>query len=132
MSVLSPSEFRYAAISSLGLIIFTTLLKWTGVGQTRFTPGKPDTAPAAETNSTTFLETLYDPGGVGAIDDTIVADFLDIVVLPLQIFVDILLTWASVWDSLGFISIFIIAPMTIMIVIIAGVIITLWEVVYPG
>lgn len=132
MTVLNPSEFRYGAISSLGLIIFTTLLKWTGVGSTRYKPTKPDTTNASKFNSTSQLDFVFNPGDFSSINNSQLLEVLELIVLPLQIFVDLLLTWGSVWDSLGFISIFIIAPMTVMLIIIAGVVITLWEAIYPG
>lgn len=129
MSLLEPEEMRYASISAFGLIVFTTILKWSGVGNTRYTPVKPSTANATKAGNRTVLDSVMDPsltGGSTGIDYVI-----DIVLTPIQIVIDQLLMWSNVWDVMGFGSIFIIVPMMIMLAIIGGVIIKLLSTVLP-
>jgi hypothetical protein len=128
MSVLSPEELRYGSISAFGLIIFTTILKWTGVGQTRFQPAKLDTQNATQIDDPTAFETFMDPSITSS---SPFADIIDLVLTPFQFFVDMLLMWSNVYDVMGFASVFIIVPMLIMLVVLAGVAVTMLEAALP-
>lgn len=129
MSSISSSEMRYAAISFFGLIIFTTFLKWTGLGKTRYKPLKPDTSNATQLNDSTFLNNLFDPSiGSGS---SAINTLIDVVITPIQLFVDLLLTWSAVWDAMSFTSIFIIVPMFIMLAILVSFIIVVAQTFIP-
>jgi len=128
MSAIDPRELRYAAISAFGLIIFTTLLKWTGVGQTRFKPLKPNTSNTTAAVNQSNLDAVMDPS---LSTSNPFAVFIDMALTPLQLFIDLLLTWSSVWDSMGFTSIFILVPMTIMLVVVASGVYALIQVALP-
>lgn len=128
MSAIEPEEMRYAAISTFGLIVFTAILKWSGVGQTRFTPMKPNTVNATSLDSRSAFETFMDPS---ITTSSPFAKLIDAVLTPLQIVIDLLVTWANVWDAMGFGAIFIIVPMFIMLTIIAGVAVKLANTALP-
>jgi hypothetical protein len=128
MSVISPEEMRYSSISAFGLIIFTAILKWSGVGATRFTPAKLDTTETENLGNKSVIETLFDPDFTNS---TPFNALIDAVLTPLQFAIDLLLTWASVWDTLGFGSVFIIVPMFLMTVIVASAALSLVEAILP-
>lgn len=128
MSALEPEEIRYASISAFGLIILTTLLKWSGIGQTRFTPMKPDTTNATSIGSRSAFETFMDPSITSS---SPFAKLIDVVLTPLQLVVDLLVTWSNVWDVMGIASVFVIVPMFIMLTIVAGVAVKLANTALP-
>lgn len=127
MSAIDPRELRYVSVSAFGLIIFTTLLKWTGVGSTRYKPTKPNTGNTTSATDKTFLDGLMDPDLTGSA----FGQLIDAALTPLQLIIDFLLTWSSVWDSMGFTSIFILVPMLIMMVVVAGGLYRLIQVALP-
>lgn len=132
MSILEPEEMRYAAISAFGLIIMTTLLKWSGLGQTRYTPLKPGISNTTQFNQSSTLDSLMEPNLTGGLGSGPLGLILDVVLTPFQIIIDFLLMWSMVWDSMGFMSIFIIVPMFLMAVIVAGAIVKLVAAIIPG
>lgn len=128
MSAIDPRELRYTAIATFGLIIYTTLLKWTGVGQTRYKPAKPNTQNATDAVNEGVISGIMDPDLTGSAPFD---ELIDLALTPLQLFIDLLLTWSSVWDSMGFTSIFILVPMMIMLVVVASGLYRLIEVALP-
>lgn len=128
MSIISPEEIRYGSISAFGLIIMTTLLKWSGVGSTRYTPMKPDTTNATAIASRSAFETFMDPSISSSSPFTKV---IDLVLTPFQLLLDLLVMWGNVWDAMGFGSIFIIVPMLVMLLILAGIAVKMMEAALP-
>lgn len=129
MSALDPAELRYASISAFGLIIFTTLLKWTGVGNTRYQPAKLGTSNTTSLARKSVLDNFFDP--TLSLGSNGLSTFIDGILTPAQFAVDLLLTWSSVWNTLGFTSIFIIVPMLVMTVIVLSFIINAAEAIIP-
>lgn len=128
MSILTPAEMRYGSISAFGLIIMTAILKWSGVGNTRYTPMKPDTANATALASRSAFETFMDPSITSS---SPFVKVIDLVLTPFQLLVDMVVMWGNVWDAMGWGSIFIIVPMLIMFLILAGIVVKMMEAVLP-
>lgn len=129
MSGFDAAKLRYGSISAFGLIIMTTILKWSGLGQTRYQPTKPNSGNVTAVADKSVLDSLMDPditGGASAIDTLI-----DGALTPVQIIVDLFLTWFNVWDAMGWSSIFIIVPMLIMAAVVISMIINVIETVIP-
>jgi hypothetical protein len=127
MSILEPQELRYAAISAFGLMIFTTLLKWTGVGSTRYSPVKPSTGNVTDAGQRSTIDQIMNP----SLTESALDPVIDMVLTPLQLVIDQLIMWGNVYDAMGLGSIFIIVPMLIMVVIVVGAIIKIVEAVLP-
>lgn len=132
MSLIEPEEIRYASISAFGLIVFTTLLKWSGLGNTRYDPIKPNSGNVTDVGNRSALETLMEPSLTGGPGSGVIDAIIDIVLTPIQIPVDLILMWVNVWDAMGMMSMFIIVPMFVMFVIVAGVAVKLVSVIIPG
>lgn len=126
MSALEPEEIRYASISMFGLIMYTTFLAWIGELQTAnvYSPTQPNTADVEALNQSSTYNIL-EPGsftGPVAYIQAVLDFGVDLITVPVDILVSLLLTWHNLWNIAGFGSGVVIVPMFVMIVIIIGVV----------
>lgn len=132
-SPVTDGQLRYVIISIFGLIMYTTLLSWMDLLQSAdvYEPPKPNTNNVTALNSSSNISSGLDPesGGVfpaGPVEyaQEVLFFVVDIITIPIDIVVTILITWSNVWDVAGFASVFVIAPMLIMIIVIIAALLT--------
>lgn len=123
MTLLEPAEIRYTVISVFTLMIITSMMFFTGVAATSWTPSNPD-APGSDgcnISEQCYWDQLSDSNIFGAND--VLNSMLDPILQGVGTLVGIMTQWNGVIAEAGWASGFIIVPSLVMVLILGGVVV---------
>lgn len=115
--VMSPSEMKYFLISFIGLLLITSMLTSVGMAEGHYDPPEPQVNDELEDEST-YQDTdssIWSDTPLGFLDTAI-----NTIANTMSIMVALFNAWGIVLSNAGWASAFIIAPMTIMSLIVAN------------